>query len=223
MNTYIVQRGDTLYGISKKYNTSVQSIKELNNLKSDKLDIGQKLFLSENNDTNPIECITYIVKKGDTLYSIAKKYNTTVDSIKRFNNMKNSLIDVGDRIIIPCNETQDYVPGSYVSYIVQKGDSLYSIANKFGTTVDKIRKDNDLSSSTINVGEVLIIDDKKGVSSVMECYGNDTSISKDKTYIVQKGESLYSIAKKNNTTVDEIKRKNNLSSNLISIGQKLLL
>ena len=57
----------------------------------------------------------------------------------------------------------------------------------------------------------------------MECYGNDTSILKDKTYIVQKGESLYSIAKKNNISVDEIKRKNNLNSNLISIGQKLIL
>jgi peptidoglycan endopeptidase LytE len=74
VNTYIVQRGDTLYGISKKYNTSVQSIKELNNLKSDKLDIGQKLILSENNDTNPIECITYIVKKGDTIFMGNNEY-----------------------------------------------------------------------------------------------------------------------------------------------------
>ena len=138
MNTYTVQRGDTLYGIAKRFNTSVQSIKDINNLNNNLLTIGQQLRINSNNDNEPIECIVYTVKKGDNLYNIAKKYNTTVEEIKRYNNLKSNLLNIGDRIVIPCNETNDYTPGGYVSYTVEKGDTLYKIANKFGTTVDKI-------------------------------------------------------------------------------------
>ncbi len=223
MNTYIVQKGDTLYGIAKKYNTSVQSLKEINNLNNNILKIGQQLKIYSNSDNEPIECIVYTVKKGDNLYSIAKKYDTTVNEIMRYNNMKTTLLNIGDRIVIPCNETNDYTPGGYVSYVVEKGDTLYSIAKKFGTTVDKIIKDNDLKSNILSVGTTLIIDDIKGVSSVLECIGNDSNVTNDIVHIVQKGESLYSIAKKYNTSVDQLKKKNNLNSNLISIGQKLII
>ncbi len=223
MNTYTVQKGDTLYGIAKKFNTSVQLIKELNNLSSNTLSIGQQLKINNNNDKEPIECIVYTVKKGDNLYNIAKKYNTTVDEIKRYNNLKSNLLNIGDRIVIPCNEINDYIPGGYVSYTVEKDDTLYKIANKFGTTVDKIIKDNDLKSNTLTIGTVLIIDDVKGVSSVLECYGNDeVSFNQDK-YIVQKNDSLYSIAKKFNTTVDNLKQINNLQSDILTIGEELII
>ena len=223
MNTYTVQKGDTLYGIAKKFNTSVQLIKELNNLSSNTLSIGQQLKINNNNDKEPIECIVYTVKKGDNLYNIAKKYNTTVDEIKRYNNLKSNLLNIGDRIVIPCNEINDYIPGGYVSYTVEKDDTLYKIANKFGTTVDKIIKDNDLKSNILTIGTVLIIDDVKGVSSVLECYGNDeVSFNQDK-YIVQKNDSLYSIAKKFNTTVDNLKQINNLQSDILTIGEELII
>ncbi len=220
MNTYIVQKGDTLYGIAKKYNTSVNAIKKDNNLTNDRLYIGQQLKI-KTSDSAPLECIVYTVKKGDNLYSIAKKYNTTVNEIKSYNNLSSNLLQIGDRIIIPCNVENDYNPGGYVSYTVQKGDTLYSIANRFGTNIEKIISDNNLKSNVLQVGMVLIVDDNKGVSSVKECYGNDEVVNNK--YVVQKGESLYSIAKKFNTTVDDIKRKNNLSSNLISIGQELII
>ncbi len=223
MNNYVVQKGDTLYGISKRFNTSVQSIKELNNLTSNILSIGQVLKIKNNDESNPLECIVYTVKKGDNLYSIAKKYNTTVGEIKRYNNLTSNLLDIGDRIVIPCNVENDFkdLNNNYVTYTVVKGDSLYSIANKFGTTVDKIKELNDLKSNTLYIGDKLIVDDRKGVSSVLECLG--TGDINKQTYIVQKGESLYSIAKKFNTSVDILKRKNNLTSNLISIGQELII
>ena len=221
MNNYIVQKGDTLYGISKRFNTSVQSIKELNNLKDNTLTIGQSLKINNNNESNPLECIVYTVKKGDSLYSISKKYNTTVDEIKRYNNLSSNLLNIGDRIIIPCNIENDYkdLNNNFVDYIVSKGDSLYSISKKFNTTVDKIIELNDLKSNNLSIGQRLIIDDRNGVSSVLECFGN-SSVNVQK-YTVKKGESLYSIAKKFNTTVDSLKRKNNLSSNLINVGQEL--
>ena len=222
--TYTVNRGDTLYGIAKLFNTSVQSIKELNNLKDNNISIGQKLVVANDSDTEPLECIVYTVKKGDSLYSIAKKYNTSVDEIKRYNNLNSNLLNIGDRITIPCNVVNDYKDNdnNYVSYIVEKGDSLYSIANKFGTTVDRIKSLNDLKTNTISVGQTLIVDDRKGVSSVLECFGDlEFDNLNYLNYMVVKGDSLYSIAKKYNTSVDEIKRLNGLDSNNLNIGMVL--
>ena len=97
------------------------------------------------------------------------------------------------------------------TYIVQKGDSLYSIANKLGTTVSELKKENNLTSNTLQIGEVLRIPSK-------EVYDGETNI-----YTVKSGDSLYKIAQNNNTTIDEIKRLNNLTSNNLVIGQTLKL
>lgn len=224
MNNYVVVKGDTLYGISKKFNTSVQSLKELNNLKDDNISIGQVLKVNNNNDSNPLECIVYTVKKGDNLYSISKKYDTTVDEIKRYNNLTSNLLNIGDRIIIPCNVENDYKDNNnnYVDYIVVKGDSLYSIARKFNTSIDKIKELNDLKSDTLSIGQRLIVDDRSGISSVLECFGtSNNENSKYQNYIVVKGDNLYDLAKKFNTSIDQIKLLNNLENDKLSIGQIL--
>ena len=224
MNSYVVEKGDTLYGISKKFNTSVQSIKELNNLKDNNLAIGQILKINNNNESNPLECIVYTVKKGDSLYSISKKYNTTVEEIKRYNNLTSNLLSIGDRIIIPCNIENDYkdINNNYVDYIVERNDTLYSISKKFGTTVDKIKELNDLKTDNLSIGQKLIIDDRSGVSSILECFGSsDYNNQKYQNYIVVKGDNLYDLAKKFNTSIDQIKLLNNLKDNNLSIGQIL--
>ena len=84
---------------------------------------------------------------------------------------------------------------------------MWVIANKYDTTVDKIKSANNITSNLLSIGQVLVI----------------PSTSSFTTYTVQKGDSLWSIANKYNTTVDNIKKLNNLSSNLLSIGQKLIL
>lgn len=224
MNTYTVLRGDTLYGIAKRFNTSVQYLKEINNLKDNTLQIGQVLKVTNNSDNEPMECIVYTVKKGDSLYSIAKKYNTTVEEIKRYNNLNSNLLNIGDRIVIPCNVGNDYKDqnNNYVSYTVLKGDTIYSIAEKFGTTVSKIKELNDLKSDNLTIGSILIVDDKRGISSILECYGEgnfDTNTYQE--YMVIRNDNLYSIARKFNTSIDAIKRLNNLNSDTLSIGQIL--
>lgn len=223
-NTYVVQKGDTLYGISRQFNTSVQKLRELNNLSDDNIVPLQVLIVAKNDENNPSECVIYTVVKGDNLYSIAKKYDTTVDAIKRYNNLTSNNLSIGQRIRIPCymDDSDNTTMPDYVNYTVQAGDSLYSIANKFGTTVDKIKKDNNLKTDVLSIGQVLIVDDNKGVSSVEECYGEDFVVPGDYiTYTVKSGDNLYSIARKYNTSVLEIKSLNNLSTNSLSIGQVL--
>lgn len=224
-STYTVQSGDTLYGISRQHNTSAQRIRELNNLTSDNLVPGQVLIVSDNDATNPSECVIYTVEAGDSLYEIAKKYDTTADLIKEYNGLESNDLSIGQELRIPCyiedNDNSD-LP-EYVNYTVEAGDNLYDIAERFGTTVDKIKKDNDLKSNTLTVGTMLIIDDKKKISSIEECYGLDFDVPLSSTYVVQSGDSLYSIAKKFGTTADKIKQLNNLNNNILSVGQEIVI
>lgn len=90
----------------------------------------------------------YIVQKGDTLWSIANKYKTTVNKLKDINNLSNNLIIVGQKLLIP---------GNIKEYIVQKGDTLYAISRKFNTTVTELINVNNLNSTTIKIGQKLLI------------------------------------------------------------------
>lgn len=223
-NTYVVKKGDTLYGISKQFNTSMQRLRELNNLSSDILTIGKVLIVSPNSDSNPSECVTYTVKKGDSLYSIAKQYNSTVDAIKRYNNLTSNNLSIGQKLKLPCymKDNDNTTMPNFVMYTVKAGDSLYSIAQQYNTTVDKIKSDNKLASNNLSIGQVLMIADKTTDATVEECFGEDEVLEEDYViYVVKPGDNLYSIARKYDTTVSELKRLNNLTSNNLSVGQEL--
>ncbi len=151
---------------------------------------------------------TYTVQKGDSLWSIAKKYNTTVEELKAANNLSSNLLSVGQILKIP---TAQEVPENYTIYTVQKGDTLYKIANEYNLTVDDLIEYNNLSSTNLSIGQKILIPNEIINESEYD------------TYIVKAGDSLYRIAINYNTTVDNLMDINNLSSNLLSIGQKLLV
>lgn len=167
--TYKVKKGDTLYAIANKYKTSVNQLKKINNLKSDHIYIGQVLKVSgsaaapsKNEPTAPSKSTSYKVKSGDTLSGIAKKYKTTVSSLKRINNLKSDMIYVGQVLKITGSKStpsNDKNPASEKSttHKVRKGDTLFAIAKKYKTTVSKLKKANKLISDRIYVGEVLKI------------------------------------------------------------------
>lgn len=156
-NTYTVKSGDTLYKIATQNNTTVDILKELNNLSSNTLSIGQVLKLPSTEIIEiPSTTITYTIKLGDTLYSIAKKYDTTVDKIKQLNNLTSNTLSIGQQLQIPTTSFIE-TPTTTVTYTVVPGDTLYSIARKFNTTVNNIKSLNNLSNNLLVVGQQLLI------------------------------------------------------------------
>ena len=92
----------------------------------------------------------YIVKQGDTLYNLAKKYQTTWQELMRVNNMTNTLLRVGKQLIVPGI-------GNNIHYYVEEGDTLISIADKFKTDINKLKNINNLNTDDVVVGQVLKI------------------------------------------------------------------
>jgi len=146
---YVVKKGDTLYSIARKYNTSVDNLKSINNITTDSLAIGQIIKLPSTSST---ASDTYIVKKGDSLYSIARTYNTSVDKLKKINNLTSNALAIGQVLKLPSSNASENVV-----YTVKKGDSLYSIAREYGTTVDAIKKLNNITSNTLSIGQKLLL------------------------------------------------------------------
>lgn len=145
---------------------------------------------------------SYVVKKGDTLFKIAKSNEMSVQELKDLNGLKTEHISIGQ--VLKVNKLAAIVeaPSSPYYYTVQKGETLYKIAKDNGISVSDLKSINNLKSDSVSDGQVLLI---------------------KKMYTVQKGDTLYKIAKKNNITVDNLKRINHLTSDNISLGQSLLL
>ncbi len=111
-NSYIVEQGETLYSISKKYNMSLKELKELNGLTGNTISIGQELRVKSSDkqelnnsqelqdNAGAVVSITYIVEQGDTLYSISKKYHTTVEALQVLNDLNGTTVSIGQKLII---------------------------------------------------------------------------------------------------------------------------
>lgn len=149
-DNYTVKSGDTLYAIAKKFNLTVDQLKAINNLTTNNLSIGQVLKITIS-DTGPEEGIYYIVKSGDSLYKIANMFNITVNELKSLNNLSSNLLSIGQRLKVPGNQNENEI------YIVQSGDTLYSIARKYNTTVTAIQSLNNLVTSSLSIGQQLLI------------------------------------------------------------------
>lgn len=158
------------------------------------------------------EEVVHIVRRGETLYSIARSYGVSVDDIRRLNNLTSNVLSVGQRLIIKEGSSPSVNPNEDI-YTVKRGDTLYSIAKMFNTTVDNIKRLNNLTSNVISLGQQLVVPSN-------EVEDNTTQ---SQLYIVKRGDTLYSISRQVGISVDELKRLNNLSSNVLTIGQTLVI
>lgn len=207
-NDYVVKSGDSLWSIANRFNTTVDELKKLNNLPSNALRVGQILKLPTNQEGPSTEEEVYVVKNGDSLYKIANQFGVSVADLRKWNNLANDNLTVGQVLNISGPSTPTPPVGTN-TYTVKSGDSLYSIARKFDTTVDDLIALNNLKTSLLNLGQVLKIPNQ-GVSNP-----NET------TYTVKSGDSLWNIAQRFNTTVSAIRAKNNLKTDSLTIGQTL--
>lgn len=150
---------------------------------------------------------TYTVKKGDTLYSISKKQNIPIDTIIKLNNLTSSNLEIGQQLKLKSDSNNS---SNKNQYIVQRGDTLYSLALKYNTTVDKLRKLNNLNTNTLTIGQILVLP-------------IETDIDEYDIYVAKKGDSLWSISRKFNIDINDLIELNNLKDLTLQKNQSILV
>ncbi len=233
-NVYVIKKGDTIYDLSKKFEISKDDLIKWNNLNNNNLSIGQKVYLSPNkeikavvkakSEPKPKFTESYKIKSGDTLGHIAAKFDTSVSKLKSANDLQNNNLSVGKVLKVPAlakqntkaaksspTETTRY---SKTKYTVKKGDTLGGIANRHGVSVAKIKEASSLKNNNIRVGEVLLIPGNH-VAPAEKLSGSK--------YTVVSGDTLGGIGNKFDVSIKELKNANNLRSNNIRVGMKLVV
>jgi LysM repeat protein len=182
--TYVIRDGDSLGGIARKFGIPRQALLDANNMaEGQPIYIGETLVIPSAPDNNPGpvagDGVIHIVKAGDTLTGISRKYGTSIAMIKQSNGLNSDVIGTGQKLVIPAIGAQVSqggigIPASppqnqnasaggkyqydnpmlesnetYGYYSVQKGDNLYALARDFFTTMSELQRLNNLGSSTI--------------------------------------------------------------------------
>ena len=254
-NMHIVKKGETLWSIAQEYNLSVDLILATNNIaNSELISIGQQIEILSTKSTTPetniitqpvidkknnnmnnnisepenIEPIVYTVKAGDSLWNISRKYGASVEIIVDVNNLRDKdSLSIGQKLEIPAigggvsNSSQKQEP-IIVNYTVVKGDSLWSISQRYDVNMNTIISTNNLKEiSRLSIGQKLKLPITNMDIAKAEGYGQEAA-AEEIIYSVKKGESLWSISREYNVKLEAIIAANSIiDASKISAGQQL--
>ncbi len=207
--THTVKKNETLSHIAIKYNTSVEDLKTANNLKSDLIRRGQELTIPKLG--------VHIVNSGESLFGISQSYNQSVNDLKKWNNLTSDVIQPNQQLrVLASNDltSNDLTPKGGVPrefdaniqspiHVVNRKETLYKIAKKYGLEINDLKSANNLSDNNINKGDRLVL-------PLL-------------THTVLANETLNKIAKRYSVTVQNLKTANGLKNNTILIGQNLVI
>lgn len=212
-----VRPGDTLSRIASRYGTSVREIARLNKINPNGiLRVGQKLLVyapvTRRGNQRVSRSSFYSVRRGDTLYSIARRHGLSVSTLKMWNRLRSNKIYPGQRLRVRPPRTAP-APTKGGTYIVQPGDTLSEIAQRYGVSIADLRRWNSLRSSRIYAGQRLVVRPKT----------SPKRRGKKIVHRVKRGETLSSIARRYGVSVARIKSWNGLRSNRILSGQRLVI
>ncbi|WP_291765817.1 LysM peptidoglycan-binding domain-containing protein [Blautia sp.] len=222
--TYTVKRGDTLWGIARRFGTTVSQLAQRNGISNPNLIFpGMVLQISGSASAGESDIVTYTVKRGDTLWDIARRYDTTVAYLAGINRISNpSRIYPGEVLRVPRGSNSRGSSGSSSgssgiavrTYTVKRGDTLWGIAQRFGTTVSQLASRNGITNpSLIYPGMVLRISGSAPSESVQTV-----------RYTVRRGDTLWGIAQRYHTTVSRLAQRNGISNpGLIYPGEILVI
>jgi membrane-bound lytic murein transglycosylase D len=235
-----IKQGESLSKIALKYGVSQSAIMDANHIRDrHRIRAGTYLLIPIPHGTIPVASKTlppeerpskpesrapaprdgavHVVRKGDTLWSIASANGTTVDNLRQWNRLKTNTIKPGDRLVVgpkkeepllakvllPPTAEADEASGEKMLYTVKRNDSLWDIASRHGTTVSQLRSWNHLgTSSLIHPGDRLVV----GFRNISGMKLQTRQIF----YTVKKGDTLWDIARTYNVTINQIREWNNL-------------
>lgn len=176
-----VEQKETLYSLSRRYNVSVQQIIDSNPQAEQGLNIGQIIRVPRNAAEYPspsyvsVDEKIHVVKPKETIFSISKMYDVSIDDLKRWNNLTNNLLEIDQRLVIKekidntaTGQGKEEKSGDRKTHIVQSGETLYSISKSYGVSIEEIRSWNELIGNEISIGQELAVSKRTPDSSPSE-------------------------------------------------------
>jgi membrane-bound lytic murein transglycosylase D len=229
---HTVRSGDSLYAIARKYGSSVSAIRQANALRGSLIRPGQHLIVprfgteTRTTDRQPQRTAdggVYIVQRNDTLWDIARGFSLSVDSLCAANGLSRyDVIRPGQRLNIPDGASTSYSPtrqqplkDSGMTHTVRAGDTLYDIARDYKVSINALKQVNGLRTSRIYPGKELRI------PASTESSAPTRTTPETGTYQVQKGDTLYDIARRFGVSISDLRRANGLRTSRIYPGDVL--